>query len=61
VAAINQKIVKEGELVQEYRVARIERDRVVLKKEKEEVVLPLAQSPLVIRPSDSQSNLLKKR
>jgi hypothetical protein len=61
VAAINQKIVKEGELLQEYRVARIERDRVILKKEKEEVVLPLAQSPLVIKPSDSQSNHLKKR
>ncbi|MBI5586389.1 MAG: hypothetical protein HY892_21465 [Deltaproteobacteria bacterium] len=48
VAAINRRIFQEGELLDEYCVWRIDRNKVILKKEGEEIVLNLFQSPVVI-------------
>ena len=48
VASINQRILREGETLDEYKVTRIEPGKVVLKKSDEEMVLNLFQSPVVI-------------
>jgi hypothetical protein len=48
VASINRRIVQEGEMLDEYRVSRIDRNKVTLRKEGEEIVLNLFQSPVVI-------------
>jgi hypothetical protein len=48
VAAINRQILREGEMLDEFRVSRIDRNKVILKKEGEEIVLNLFQSPMVI-------------
>ena len=48
VASINQRILREGETLDEYKVTRIEPGRVVLKKSDEELILNLFQSPVVI-------------
>ena len=48
VASINQRILREGETLDEYKVTRIEPGKVVLKKSDEEIVLNLFQSPVVI-------------
>ena len=48
VASINQLILREGESLEGYRVTRIEKNKVVLKKEDEEIVLNLYQSPVAV-------------
>lgn len=61
VASINRRIVQEGEMLDGYRVFRIDRNKVVLKKEGEEMVLNLFQSPVVItEPRDHQPPTKKK-
>jgi hypothetical protein len=55
VASINRRIVREGEMLDEYRVFKIDRNKVVLKKEGEEIVLNLFQSPVVITEHEHRS------
>ncbi len=63
VASINQRILREGETLDEYKVTRIEPGKVVLKKSDEELILNLYQSPVVItRHGDRfQSKFKRKR
>ena len=60
VASINRRILREGEMLDEYRVARIEQSKVILKKEGEEVVLNLFQSPVVITEHREERSTNKK-
>jgi hypothetical protein len=60
VASINRRILREGEMLDEYRVARIEPNKVILKKEGEEIVLNLFQSPVVITEHREQRSTKKK-
>ena len=61
VASINRRILREGETLDEYRVTRIDRDKVILKKEGEEVVLNLLQSPVVITEHRESLSFKKKK
>jgi hypothetical protein len=61
VASINQRILREGETLDEYKVTRIEPGRVVLKKMDEEIVLNLFQSPVVITRHEDRFQLKRKR
>jgi hypothetical protein len=61
VASINQRILREGESLDDYRVTRIESGKVVLKKNDEELVLNLFQSPMVITRHDDQFPIKRKR
>jgi hypothetical protein len=61
VASINQRILREGETLDEYKVTRIEPGKVVLKKSDEELVLNLFQSPVVITRHEDRSQLKFKR
>jgi hypothetical protein len=61
VASINQRIVREGEILDEYRVTRIEPGKVVLKKTDEEIVLNLFQSPAVITRHEDRFEFKKKK
>jgi hypothetical protein len=60
VASINRRILREGEMLDEYRVARIEPSKVVLKREGEEIVLNLFQSPVVITEHRERRSTNKK-
>lgn len=55
VASINQRILREGETLDEYKVTRIEPGKVVLKKTDEEIVLNLFQSPVGITRHEDRS------
>lgn len=61
VASINQKIFREGESLEGYKIIKIERQKVILKKEGEEISLHLAQSPLEVKTHDPQPLSKKKR
>jgi type II secretory pathway component PulC len=61
VASINQKIFREGESLEGYKIVKIERQKVILKKEGEEIRLHLAQSPLEVKTHDPQPLSKKKR
>lgn len=61
VASINQKIFREGESLEGYKIITIERQKVILKKEGEEIRLHLAQSPLEVKTHDPQPLSKKKR
>ena len=61
VASINQHILQEGEKLDDYRVFRIDRNRVILKKEGEEIVLNLFQSPVVISEQREPRSTQKKK
>jgi hypothetical protein len=61
VASINQRILREGETLDEYKVTRIEPGRVVLKKKDEEIVLNLFQSPVVITRHEDRLQFKSKR
>jgi len=61
VASINQKILREGESLEGYKITKIERQKVILKKEGEEIRLHLAQSPLEVKTHDPQPLSKKKR
>ncbi len=61
VASINQKIFREGESLEGYKIIKIERQKVILKKEGEEIRLHLAQSPLEVKTHDPQPLSKNKR
>ncbi len=61
VASINQRILREGETLDEYKVTRIEPGKVVLKKTDEEIVLNLFQSPVVITRHEDRFQVKSKR
>ncbi len=61
VASINQRILREGETLDEYRVTRIETGKVVLKKSDEELILNLFQSPVAITRHEDQFQSKRKR
>jgi hypothetical protein len=61
VASINRRILQEGEMLDEYRVFRIERNKVILRKEGEEIVLNLFQSPVVITEDREPRSPKKKK
>ena len=61
VASINQRILREGETLDEYKVTRIEPGKVVLKKTDEEIVLNLFQSPVGITRHDDRFQFKSKR
>jgi hypothetical protein len=61
VASINQRILREGETLDEYKVTRIEPGKVVLKKSDEEMVLNLFQSPVVITRHEDRFQFKGKR
>jgi hypothetical protein len=61
VASINQRILREGETLDEYRVTRIEPGKVVLKKSDEEIVLNLFQSPVVITRHEDRFPAKRRR
>jgi hypothetical protein len=61
VASINQRILREGDTLDEYKVTRIEPGKVVLKKRDEEMVLNLFQSPVVITRHEDRFQFKRKR
>ena len=61
VASINQRILREGETLDEYKVTRIEPGKVVLKKLDEEIVLSLFQSPVAITRHEDRFPVKKRR
>jgi hypothetical protein len=61
VASINQRILREGDTLDEYQVTRIEPGKVVLKKSDEEMVLTLFQSPVAITRHEDRFQVKKKR
>jgi hypothetical protein len=61
VASINQRILREGETLDEFKVTRIEPGKVVLKKSDEEIVLNLFQSPVVITRHEDRFQFKRKR
>jgi hypothetical protein len=61
VASINQRILREGETLDEYKVTRIEPGKVVLRKSDEEIILNLFQSPVVITRHEDNFQSKRKR
>ena len=61
VASINQRILREGETLDEYKVTRIEPGKVVLKKSDEELILNLYQSPVVVTRQEDRAQSKSKR
>ena len=61
VASINQRILREGETLDEYKVTRIEPGKVILKKMDEEIVLSLFQSPVVITRHEDRFPIKRRR
>ena len=61
VASINQRILREGETLDEYKVTRIEPGKVVLKKSDEEIVLNLFQSPVVITRHEDRFQFKRRK
>ena len=61
VASINQRILREGETLDEYKVTRIEPGKVILKKMGEEIVLSLFQSPVVITRHEDRSQFRRRK
>jgi hypothetical protein len=61
VASINQRILREGETLDEYKVTRIEPGKVILKKSDEEMVLNLFQSPVVITRHEDRSQFRRRK
>jgi hypothetical protein len=61
VASINRQILREGEMLDDYQVHRIEPGRVVLRKADEEIVLNLFQSPVVITRHDHGVHIKRKK
>ena len=61
VASINHRILREGETLDDYKVTRIDQNKVILKKEGEEIVLNLFQSPVVITEHRESLSLKKKK
>ena len=62
VASINRQILRQGETLDEYRVTRIDRNKVILKKEGEkEISLNLFQSPVVITEHRESRSPKKKK